>query len=238
MVDSLSPTNALPPLVLASASPRRRELLALLGYPFRIQSSDVEERGDPLEATPPPLPPLGLPLDLHPTLLAWRKAREVAHAAPEALVLGADTTVVLDDQVLNKPRDAAHAAEMLQQLSGHAHRVYTGLCLFHPHLPPALELIETVVVFRELSAAEIAAYIASGDPLDKAGAYGIQSGAGHFVAEVRGSFTNVVGLPLGTVHDLLRRAGLAGLADPTVAYQRWLSQQSSEEAQRWQTTLV
>jgi len=222
-----------PPLVLASASPRRRALLAALGARFSIIATDAEEE----ESPPPPavsagLPVLAMPPADHPALRAWRKAHAAALHCSDAVVLGADTVVVLDGEVLNKPEDDDHARAMLSRLAGRYHTVYTGLCVLGASQtkgePLQLAVEAAEVVFRPLSADEIAAYVATGEPLDKAGAYGLQGAGGGFVREVRGSYTAVVGLPLPLVHRMLSAAGVTGLHDPTAAYQRWLQSQGKE----------
>jgi septum formation protein len=119
-------------------------------------------------------------------------------------VLGADTTVVLDGEVLGKPRDAQEAAAMLGRLSGRSHRVLTGVCLISPEGRTETAVETTTVEFRALSRAEIDRYVASGEPMDKAGAYAIQGGAGAFVTRIEGDFDNVVGLPVALVAQLLR----------------------------------
>lgn len=238
-----APGDPGPPLVLASASPRRRELLRALGAHFTTIATDAEEHDLP---TPAPvaavLPPLALPPGNHPTLLAWRKAHAAAAQAPGAVVLGADTVVVIDGTVLNKPADAAEAMAMLGRLSGRTHTVYTGLCVIRAAngADPApasarygeqtiwLELVAAEVAFHPLEPAQIAAYVATGEPLDKAGAYGLQGLGGAMVRAVHGSYTAVVGLPLPEVHRLLSAAGVGGLGDPAVTYQRWLQSQGKE----------
>ncbi|MBX0330391.1 Maf family protein [Oscillochloris sp. ZM17-4] len=249
-------------LVLASASPRRRELLAALGARYATIASDAEERDDPVpDAVLAALPPLGLPRATHPSLLAWRKASHAAALAPGAVVLGADTIVVLGDEVLNKPRDPAHARRMLASLSGRVHTVYTGLCVIgkdegrrmkdedpddpHKHHPSSfilhpyriwLDLVSSAVEIAPLSEQEIADYVATGEPMDKAGAYGIQGLGGRLVRSVRGSYTAVVGLPLPDTHRMLRAAGVGGLHDPEQSYRRWLEQQE-KEPMPWPPTL-
>jgi septum formation protein len=226
------PQAAAPPLVLASASPRRRELLAWLGVSYTAQANDAEERDDPVPAAVrAALPPFDLSLLDHPSLRAWRKASHAAALTPDSLVLGADTIVVLDGQVLNKPSDAAHARAMLGQLSGRTHTVYTGLCLLTPSAPAAFELVASQVDIAPLTSEQIAAYVATGEPLDKAGAYGIQGLGGQLVRAVAGSYTAVVGLPLVSVHRLLCTAGLDGLRDPEMAYHAWLASQGKEPLQ-------
>jgi septum formation protein len=180
-------------LVLASGSPRRRELLGLLGVPFDVVSPDVDES---------PLPGEG-PTD-HVLRIASAKANAVARRRPESLVLAADTVVDLDDRILGKPVDAADAARMLRALSGREHRVHTGVVVADD-----AELVTTVVRFDELFPADVERYVATGEPLDKAGAYAIQGAGAAFVREVRGSVTNVIGLPLAEVRRMLIDAGHA-----------------------------
>ncbi|MDN5344745.1 MAG: nucleoside triphosphate pyrophosphatase [Clostridia bacterium] len=185
-------------LILASASPRRRELLARLGLGFTIQPSEVDESGyrdlppaDKVEA------------------LALAKARAVAATAEGALVIGADTVVVLQGQVLGKPASAAEAVAMLEFLSGRTHTVYTGVAVVRaPAGPAAAAHACTEVTFRQLSSAIIAAYVASGEPMDKAGAYGIQGRGALLVAGINGDYFNVVGLPLVKVAELLEQFGV------------------------------
>lgn len=238
-----TPTLGVRDLVLASASPRRRELLGFLGITYRLAATDAEDRDIPPSATLlAALPALHIPLHNHPTLLAWRKASDVAAQQPHACVLAADTTVVLDDQVLNKPQDARHAATMLHQLAGRTHTVYTGLCLIAPETsvaaaPPTLreagwqiwlDLVASNVEIAPLSLGMIAEYVATGEPLDKAGAYGIQGLGGKLVRTVVGSYTNVVGLPLAATRQLLVALGLPNLHDPEAAYHAWLQSQGKE----------
>lgn len=223
-----------PELVLASASPRRRELLGFLGGTFRISASDVEEQ--PIFPEPDllaALPPFALPVETHPTLLAWRKADAACAEGSAGVIIGADTIVVLDGAVLNKPLDAGHARAMLRRLAGHTHTVYTGVAVLSrsgPHERWAIQfgLDRSEVTIAELSDTEIAAYVATGEPMDKAGAYGIQGLGGRLVRQVAGSYTNVVGLPLALVREMLARAGIADLLDPSEAYKRWLSAQGKE----------
>jgi len=235
--DAIAPLRSVP-LTLASASPRRRELLALLGQPFEVLATDGEDRAIPLpSALAAALPPWPLPLDQHPTMLAWRKVVAACVEAPSGVIIGADTTVVIGTSVLNKPRDAAHASEMLARLSGNEHSVYTGLAVLMPPFADQvvpegaidlaegrllIDLVSARVRIMSLSPAMIASYVASGEPLDKAGAYGIQGLAGRLVERVEGSYTAVVGLPLPATARLLEQAGIRGLADPSEAYCRWL----------------
>jgi septum formation protein len=222
--------TAPPPLILASASPRRRELLSFLGAPFRAIATDAEEHAGP---APPAiiaaLPPAPLALDSHPTLLAWHKAQAACVQTPEGVIIGADTIVVLDGDVLGKPRDADHARVLLRRLSGRTHTVYTGLAVLEPSGNRAqFDLAASAVTIAALTDAEIAAYVATDEPLDKAGAYGIQGLGGRLVREVVGSYTCVVGLPLVALHRLLVAAGVDSLVDPAEAYRRWLNTQGKE----------
>lgn len=180
-------------IILASRSPRRRDLLALLGQPFRIVEPTHEEQRQPGEHAAD-----------YAVRNAREKARSVRHHAGTAgfFIIGADTIVVLDERILEKPRDAAHARAMLQALSNRAHEVITGLCLLTAGHEYCVS-IRTTVIFRTLNDADIEAYLATGEPFDKAGAYGIQGHAAHMVREVRGSYTNVVGLPLAEVAEAL-----------------------------------
>lgn len=183
-----------PRLVLASRSPRRRELLLQLGLAPEVRPADTDESVLPGE------PPRDYVL---------RVARDKARAVPGEVVLAADTAVVLAGEVLGKPRDEADARRMLRALSGTRHEVITGVCVRLG--TGALELdavVSTEVLFTRLSDRAVDWYVATGEPLDKAGAYAIQGTGGAFVAEVRGSVSNVVGLPLVETAALLARAGL------------------------------
>lgn len=224
-----------PQLVLASASPRRRELLKFLGVAFEVRATDAEEDTTAVpESVISALPPLGLPLMTHPTLLAWRKATAACAEVTNSVIIGADTIVVLDGDVLGKPRDPDHARVMLRRLAGRRHTVYTGLVVVdarecsgapHPTGGPAFaaDLVRSDVVIAELSDSQIDWYVATEEPLDKAGAYGIQGFGGQLVREVHGSYTCVVGLPLVALYHLLAGIGVVGMVDPTEAYRRWLS---------------
>lgn len=223
-------TNQQPPLVLASASPRRRDLLRYLGVAFTSIATDAEEQdiGMPAEFAVY-LPPAAVPANFHPTLLAWRKASAACEMAPDSVIIGADTIVVLDGAVLNKPRDPNEAVSMLERLSGRTHTVYTGVTLFRPgNRVPRFGIEQCQVDIAPLTLHTIREYVASGEPLDKAGAYGIQGLGGQLVRSVHGSYTNVVGLPLTLVYDLLREAGFAALVSPAEAYRRWLVAQQKE----------
>ncbi len=176
------------PLILASASPRRRELLASLGVNFRVVVPEIDET---------PLP------DEKPRAFAERLAEEKACAVEvRGLVIAADTIVVQNNTILGKPTDASHAEEMLGSLSGNMHMVITGVCVKNTTRTVVFSVV-TEVVFRIINRLEIEAYVASGDPMDKAGAYAIQGGAAHMVRSIKGSYTNVVGLPLCELHEAL-----------------------------------
>ncbi|MEW6426843.1 MAG: nucleoside triphosphate pyrophosphatase [Thermodesulfobacteriota bacterium] len=182
------------PLLLASASPRRRQMLEHLGLTFTADTADIDEsltRGEN-------------PRDFV-LRLAGDKAVTVAGRHPDSWVLAADTVVVIGNTIMGKPADDADAARMLGQLSGRTHQVWTGYCLFCCQGERLRRrAVMTEVEFRPLSEALIRAYVASGEPLDKAGGYGIQGLAAAMVGAIRGSYTNVVGLPLAEViEDLL-----------------------------------
>ncbi|MCW6555598.1 Maf-like protein [Yersinia ruckeri] len=179
-------------LYLASGSPRRRELLALLDLPFEILRTNVEEQRNQGEA-----------VEAYVRRLAEDKARAgVAVAGRDLPVLGADTIVVLNGEVLEKPQDEAHAAQMLSALSGRQHQVMTAVA-FADKQNLLCTMVVTDVTFRVLSQQEISDYIATGEPMDKAGAYGIQGKEGCFVRTINGSYHAVVGLPLVETHELL-----------------------------------
>lgn len=182
---------ATPPFVLASASPRRQELLTAAGYTFTVLTADVDETPLPGEAPAS-----------YVARLAEAKARAVLEQRPDALVLGADTTVVVDGDILAKPADACDAARMVARLQGRAHEVLTGVALVSATWS-RVAVAATSVWFAPMSAADIDAYVASGEPMDKAGAYGIQGRAARYVTRIDGSYSNVVGLPVALVHTLL-----------------------------------
>lgn len=182
-------------MLLASASPRRRELLQRIGIEPEVRPSDVDERIEPGET----------PVE-HAARLAASKAA-AAIAEPGVLVIAADTIVVLDDRVLGKPRDRDEAVAMLRSLSGRAHRVLTAVHLRRDRRQVAA-VESTTVWFRDLAEAEIERYVDTGEADDKAGAYGIQGRAGIFVDRIDGSDTNVVGLPLARLHHLATGLGV------------------------------
>ncbi len=186
----------LPALVLASSSPRRRELLGALGVPFTVRPADVDES---LRAGEDPAD--------YVLRLALEKA--AAGARDGELVLGADTTVVLDGEVLGKPLDAAEASSMLGRIAGREHVVFTGVALHEGSSGRRVSAVDTTRVrMAPLSEAQIAWYVATGEPMDKAGAYGIQGKGALFVDAVFGNYGNVVGLPLPMVRRLMAEIGL------------------------------
>lgn len=221
-------SSAQPPLILASASPRRRQLLEQIGFiyerDFTVQPADVSEE---LDAALPPAEAV--------VALALRKAGAVAREAElQTWVLGCDTLVYLPPEdepdgspaarraeALGKPADADDARRILRALSGRTHQVWSGIALLQPakagdpaaafsdERPALTRAVQTEVRFRNLTEAEIDAYLASGEPFDKAGAYGIQGRGALFVASIAGDYSNVVGLPLCALGEMLREAGFA-----------------------------
>ncbi len=184
-------------LVLASQSPRRQELLRNAGIAFVVQPADVEEKRRP-----------GEPPRTYAERLARDKARAVSRLRPADAVLGADTVVVVDDAVLEKPADTADAARMLRLLAGRAHQVTTGVCLIGPGFED-VRSETTTVYFQPLSELDIAFYGAHGEPMDKAGAYAIQGIASRWIPRLEGCYFNVVGLPIPLVWRMLSDNGLA-----------------------------
>jgi septum formation protein len=182
-------------LTLASASPRRAELLRAAGIPFDVLAVEIDERFYPDEK-----PERGV------ARLAEAKALAAAAIRPDDIVLGADTTVVIREQALAKPADAEDAARMLRMLSGRTHEVLTGICLIYRgrrlvHVEP------TRVRMAQLGESEIAWYVSTDEPYDKAGAYAVQGLASRFVEGIDGSYSNVVGLPISCVYELLKELG-------------------------------
>jgi septum formation protein len=183
-------------MVLASASPRRRHLLEMLGIPHVVHPADVDETRLPGEVP-----------EAMAVRLATAKASAVHVRRPDDLVLAADTVVIIDDQVLGKPAYPADAERMLALLSGRSHRVVTGVALVVPGGDVRERYDVTHVWFRELSADLIRSYVATGEPLDKAGSYGVQGVGAVLVERVDGDFFSVMGLPLRLVVELLEEAG-------------------------------
>ena len=187
-------------LVLASASPRRQELLRNAGIAFVVHQTDIPEIAQQGE----------LPPDFA-ERMAREKAEAVFRAHPHDFVLGADTIVVVDGMILGKPCDSADAARMLRLLSGRTHQVTTGVCLMGPEPKTGFQDTRsetTVVTVTELSDEDIRAYIATGEPLDKAGAYGIQGMASRWIPRIEGDYFNVVGLPLALIQRMLHDHGV------------------------------
>lgn len=183
-------------IVLASASPRRRELLDSLGLSFEVQPAEgpenTPETGDAAEAV---------------RAISLGKARAVAALRPGDLVIGADTVVECDGRILGKPADEDEACAMLRALSGRTHRVYTGVAVIAGG-EESVRAVETGVRFRALSEREIAAYVATGEPMDKAGAYAVQGRAALFIEGIDGDYFNVVGLPLCALGQMLEHFGV------------------------------
>lgn len=185
-------------IVLASASPRRSELLESAEVPFSIAPSDIPEEVLPGEAP-----------EVHVRRLALAKAREVAATGSSGrYFIGADTIVACDGEIMGKPLDEDDARRMLRKLAGKGHQVITGFAIHDRQTGcDVIDAVTTQVYFKPLSDAEIEAYVATGCPMDKAGAYAIQGGAAYMVRRIEGSYTNVVGLPLCEVVEALRSVG-------------------------------
>ena len=184
-------------IILASQSPRRRELLERMGVEFRVVTPDIDEH---MERELPP--------DELVRRISAEKARAVAaQTGPDAIVIAADTVVALDGAVLGKPADELEAFKMLSTLSGCRHQVYTGMTVLRGEEKYTVSE-ETTVTFRELSAEEIDRYIATGEPMDKAGAYGIQGYGALLVSGIQGDYYNVMGLPVCRLGMLLRQLGV------------------------------
>lgn len=191
---TISETTGVRPLILASASPRRHELLTAAGLAHTVLTSEADET---------------LPAGISPAdaveMLSARKANAVLPLAPaEAITVAADTVVSLNGEILGKPKDEADAKRMLSALSGQEHHVYTGVTVTDGTKTVTAHAC-TVVRMREITPAEINAYVRTGEPMDKAGAYGIQGRAALFVSGIEGDYANVVGLPLSLTGDILRR---------------------------------
>jgi septum formation protein len=190
-------------LILASSSPRRAEILREAGIGFEVRAANVEEVPLPNETAHGMV-----------ARLAEAKARAVAASLDpniSAIVISADTTVELDGKIFGKPRDAEDACAMLASLSGRTHKVLTGICVFRlPDKTTKSAVESTSVTFAPLSHSAIEAYVASGEPFDKAGGYAIQGRAGRYIPRIEGCYFNVVGLPLAKLHALLRELGWPG----------------------------
>ena len=183
-------------IILASESPRRRELLALMGLTFTVEPSSIAEE-----------PPRHDTVAENVTALALQKARAVAQHHPDACVIGADTVVDLDNMVLGKPHTAENARAYLTRLQGRTHSVFTGLAVITPN-GERTACEETRVTFAPMTDAEIDWYVSTGEPLDKAGAYGIQGPACVFVRKIEGNYFNVIGMPVPLLYRLLLEEGV------------------------------
>lgn len=186
-------------LILASASPRRRELLSLTGLPFTVDAPHVDEHCT--------LPPREAVREI-----SRRKALAAAKMHPGKVILAADTLVSVDETALGKPRDEADAFRMLQRLSGRWHQVYTGVSVVDAQGQLRSEVAVTDVHFEAMSEEAIRRYIATGEPMDKAGAYAVQGVAGLWIDDLRGSHTNVIGLPMALTRCMLEGCGLLSAA--------------------------
>jgi len=188
--------------ILASSSPRRRELLAAIGLDFEVMPSHIPEVPDPQEAP-----------EEYVARLSREKAETIAERHPSRWIIAADTTVLLGDQLLEKPADPADAVRMLMQIAGQTHVVYTGVTLRNAAAGwSETRVAESEVRMLPLARNEIEWYVATGEPLDKAGAYAVQGIGAMFIESIHGSYTNVVGLPLAMLYQMLRKAGIDPLS--------------------------
>lgn len=196
---NFSPIDKGNPLILASASPRRRHLLDQVGLPFRVAPSHIEEDEDnnnPLQ---------------HTLLLSERKAGAVIQDFEHRWILGADTVVIIGNEILGKPENPRQALSMLDRLSGKRHEVITGFCILDPSGRVAhSEAVSTIVEFKDLDKSEIESYIATGEPFGKAGSYAIQGIGAFMIKGIQGSYTNVVGLPVCALITALKKNGALG----------------------------
>lgn len=188
-------------IILASQSPRRRELLTMLGIPYEAIVSDVEE-APPQGATPGELV----------EALALQKAQAVQKLRPQGCIIGSDTVVYIDGRVIGKPHSKAEAKQTLTTLSGSSHVVFTGIAVLTPD-QRILRHSETKVTFCPMTEAEIDWYVSTGEPMDKAGAYGIQGPGGMFVERVEGNYFTVIGMDLPMLYDMLKQAGALTLGN-------------------------
>lgn len=183
-------------IILASKSPRRKQLLSMMGLEFAVQTADIDETMDKSQTPAHEV-----------AAVSARKAAKIAALHADNVIVSADTIVVIDGKILGKPKDTQDAARMLQLLSGRTHTVYTGLTVF-ANGESRTQVVSTAVTFRDLTDAEIAAYIETGEPMDKAGAYGIQGYGSMFVSHLDGDYFCVMGLPVCTLAGMLRAAGV------------------------------
>lgn len=184
-------------IILASSSPRRKEILSSLGLDFEIRPAEIDETPRARENARD-----------YALRLAEEKTRAVARVAEEKLVIGADTIVECDTAILGKPKDWVEAQEMLSMLSGRTHSVITAFCIYKSCSRVHIEAIESRVSFKTITTEEINAYVATGEPLDKAGSYAVQGIGALFVEKVEGSYTNVVGLPARELNTALQMQGV------------------------------
>ncbi|HNY96528.1 MAG TPA: Maf family protein, partial [Smithellaceae bacterium] len=192
------------PLILASASPRRKELLSAVGLTFKVRPADVDETGLPDENP-----------RAHVRRLSAEKAAVIARRYPKALVLGADTIVVIDGQILGKPRDQKQARAMMRQLSNRKHTVFTGFTIACKQTGAAKTgVVQSAVYFKEISPDEMDWYVNSREPYDKAGGYAAQGMGASFIQAIRGSYTNVIGLPLCEVMEALKSMDAIHFREP------------------------
>ena len=189
-------------IILASKSPRRKQLLSMMGLEFTVQTADIDETMDPSQTPAHEV-----------AAVSARKAEIIAALHPQDVIVSADTIVVIDGKILGKPKDEQDAARMLRLLSGRTHTVYTGLTV-HANGKANTQVVSTGVTFRDLSNAEIAAYIETKEPMDKAGAYGIQGYGSMFVSHLDGDYFCVMGLPVCTLAWMLRDAACAFWGKP------------------------
>lgn len=180
-------------IILASQSPRRRELIGLLGLPFAVVGPNCEEILDPT-----------LPIDKRIEKLAYDKALSVFQDHKDNIVIGSDTVVVCDGEILGKPKDDQDAKEMLRKLSGNTHAVITGVAILSDTREEIFS-VGTLVTFNDLSEAEIDSYVATKEPLDKAGAYGIQGKGALFIRGIEGDYYSVMGLPVSAIYESLTK---------------------------------
>ncbi len=197
MIQASGAYGSLTELVLASASPRRRELLAMAGLDFEVLPGAAE-----------PEPQAGEPPADYALRAALAKAQDAFERRPQAVILAADTIVVLDGRILGKPRDPADALRMLTDLAGRTHEVITGCAICSPSRAPESFSVSTLVTMASAPETALAAYVATGEPMDKAGGYAIQGRAGFLVQRIEGSYSNVVGLPVAEVLDVLASWGV------------------------------
>lgn len=186
------------PIILASKSPRRKELMSLIPTSFIIQTKEIEEWIDikcsPVENV---------------KRLAYEKAKAIGEVYEDDWILGCDTIVVYEQEILGKPKDEKDARDMLSKLSGKAHLVYTGIALYNKSQQKLIqEVVCSKVYMKNLSQEELDWYLATGESLDKAGSYGIQGFGSNFIEKIEGDYFNIVGLPVGTVYKLLKEEGL------------------------------